>query len=239
MSYKCIIILVTLVLLSACLLAGPAGKITGKITDSRTGESIVGARIQILDNANNVINSSYSKIGGSYIVPELPSGVYNVKASCEGYHTQLLQNVTIDYAGLTTVDFSLTAIAVPVPVYLVSDSNLTGQIVTWVRDCVTKEPLLGVNIRVEDAADKVLTEEATGKDGGCMVCNIPVGTYTVTASYVGYYLTVREGIRVLPNTAVQLCIELAPWYIDWGCYRCSNVNWCAGDRRGNYNRNVR
>jgi len=239
MSYRRAIVFVTLIFLSACLLAGPAGRITGKITDSRTGEPIVGAKIQVLDYADNVINSSYSKIGGNYIIPDLPSGVYKIKASYEGYHSQLLPNITLDYAGSAAANFSLSAIAVPQPIYVVSDSNLTGQVVTWVRDCVTKEPLLGVNIRVEDEAGKVMTEEATGDDGGCMVCNIPVGTYKITASYVGYYLTVREGIRILPNTAVRLCMEMAPWYIDWGCYRCRDMNWCVGDREGNYYRNVR
>ncbi|MEO0130781.1 MAG: carboxypeptidase-like regulatory domain-containing protein, partial [candidate division WOR-3 bacterium] len=58
----------------------------------------------------------------------------------------------------------------------------TGKIAGRIIDANTKEPLVGVNVIVEGTE----LGAATDATGHYLIINVPVGTYDITASYVGY-----------------------------------------------------
>lgn len=68
----------------------------------------------------------------------------------------------------------------------------TGKITGTVSDAETGEPLVGANVTLENTSLGAMTDV----DGYFIVLNVPAGTYSVRANYVGYTDIVTTGIRV-------------------------------------------
>jgi outer membrane receptor for ferrienterochelin and colicin len=86
-----------IILASNLVFAQNTGKITGKVTDSKSGEPVPGVNV--------VIQGTYlggaTDTKGEFIIVNVPPGVYNVGASFIGYSNTLTTNVKIS-AGYTT-----------------------------------------------------------------------------------------------------------------------------------------
>ena len=81
----------------------------------------------------------------------------------------------------------------------------TGQIIGSVEDKNTLENLLGVNITIEG------TDLGTTTDmEGMFKISLPVGTYAVTASYVGYKKVTQYNIEVSSGNDRMLSFSLEP-----------------------------
>ncbi|MBL7136485.1 MAG: TonB-dependent receptor [Candidatus Marinimicrobia bacterium] len=85
------------------IFAANTGKISGKVTDNSTGESLIGANIVI----EGTFMGAATGMDGSYFILNIPPGKYNVRAEVIGYKILLQQNVQV-MADLTTkIDFAL------------------------------------------------------------------------------------------------------------------------------------
>ncbi|MCF7803521.1 MAG: TonB-dependent receptor [Candidatus Marinimicrobia bacterium] len=84
-------------LVAAGLLAQSAGKISGTITDSETGEPLAGANI-LVEGTNY---GASADTDGNYSILDVPPGTYTVTASFIGYSTIEKSNVQVT-SGLTT-----------------------------------------------------------------------------------------------------------------------------------------
>ncbi len=83
---KILLLFATLVLISAfCLNAlaqgGESAKITGKVTDNTTGESLIGTNVSI----EGTSYGTASDLNGDYVLPNIPAGTYNIKIGYIGY----------------------------------------------------------------------------------------------------------------------------------------------------------
>jgi len=85
------------------LYAGTTGKISGKVTDAATGESVIGANIILMGHSLG----GAADIDGNYFVINIPPGVYDVRASSIGYQSVTLQNVRVSVDQTTKLDFQL------------------------------------------------------------------------------------------------------------------------------------
>ncbi len=79
-----------------------------------------------------------------------------------------------------------------------------GNIRGIVTDATSKEPLFGANIILV----KTSLGAATGIDGKYEIRNVPAGTYTIRASYVGYKefdsrITIKDGENVVQNFKLE------------------------------------
>ncbi len=96
--FTMITFLVTLVLIIPITLqGGVTGKISGMISSSDTGESLVGATIQLVGTNFG----STSDQNGRFAILNIPPGNYAVKLTYIGYESILLENVQVS-ADLTT-----------------------------------------------------------------------------------------------------------------------------------------
>ena len=96
----------------------------------------------------------------------------------------------------------LIVLAMPILVFAQS----SGKIVGVVKDKQTGEPLAGVNVVLQNT----MLGATTDIDGYYVILNVPVGTYNIEASYVGYRKVVVQGLRVSANITTEQNFELEP-----------------------------
>jgi hypothetical protein len=89
---------------------------------------------------------------------------------------------------------------VPLAVFAQSTGKIVGQIV----DQATGEPLPGVNVTI----DNTLLGANTDFDGYYVILNVPVGVYTVRASFIGFQEVAVENVRVSANLTTDVNFEL-------------------------------
>jgi hypothetical protein len=80
----------------------------------------------------------------------------------------------------------------------------TGKIVGQIMDTATGEPLPGVNITI----DNTLLGANSDFDGYYVILNVPVGIYTVRASFIGFQEVAMEGVRVSSNITTDANFDL-------------------------------
>ncbi len=82
------------------------GTINGTILDS-AGALVPGAKITVTDPATGASSTTQSTEAGTYTVPDLPVGKYNIRAEKEGFKTVIRSGITLNSASAIRVDFSL------------------------------------------------------------------------------------------------------------------------------------
>jgi iron complex outermembrane receptor protein len=94
----------------------------------------------------------------------------------------------------------LTALAFPFLLWA-----QTGTITGRVTEVSAGDPLPGANVVVEGTTFGA----AADADGNFIILNLPAGTYTVTASVIGY-TPMSQGVTVLAGETVTMTFTLEP-----------------------------
>ncbi len=97
-------IILIIILSFSFTLAGTTGKITGIVTDSETGDPLIGCNV-IIEGTDL---GAATNIDGQYVILNIQPGKYNVRTSMIGYTDFVVQNVQVSIDLTTTVDFKLT-----------------------------------------------------------------------------------------------------------------------------------
>ncbi|GGG28189.1 TonB-dependent receptor [Pontibacter amylolyticus] len=82
----------------------------------------------------------------------------------------------------------------------------SGVITGTVRDANTKEALIGVSVQVVGAQLGTVTNE----NGAYRIDNIPLGSYTLQSSYIGYQALSKFNVNVTSGNAQIINFELVP-----------------------------
>jgi len=82
------------------------GTITGTVTDS-TGAVVPGATVVMTHSATGVTTSAVSNPQGTYTIPLLQPGIYDVSVDLQGFKKYLRSGVVIEVAQTTRLDVSL------------------------------------------------------------------------------------------------------------------------------------
>jgi hypothetical protein len=80
----------------------------------------------------------------------------------------------------------------------------TGTITGTIKDKNTQETLIGAIVKIENLTIGVTTDV----DGNFKISAIPVGSYAITFSYLGYKPLTRYNINVTSGNAIVLSVEL-------------------------------
>src|SRR5215831_10953763 len=95
-------------LTAPCELEGQAiGEIVGTVRDP-TGAVVPKARITAVQTTTGLTRSTISGAEGTYTLPQLPVGVYDVTAEVSGFKTATTRGITLDVSQQREVDFTLT-----------------------------------------------------------------------------------------------------------------------------------
>lgn len=81
----------------------------------------------------------------------------------------------------------------------------TGKIKGKVTDSKNNTPLAGAVIKIEGTNLRVGTDET----GDYVILNIPVGTYSIKASYIGYEAQIQTDVRVSADITTNLDFKLS------------------------------
>ena len=95
-------------------------------------------------------------------------------------------------------------LALAVPFVVLAQSS--GKIVGVITDKESGEPLPGVNVIVKGT----FMGSTTDVDGYYIILNVPVGTYTLEASYVGYTPVTVQKVKVSADVTTEQNFQLQP-----------------------------
>src|ERR1035438_6705196 len=118
---RMITVLFFLLFLPALVLAGTVGKIKGKVTDLKSGESLIGANVIVIGTSIGAATD----VKGDYVILNLNPGTYTVKASYVGYQTITTTNVRVNADLTTELNIQLPAEGINVKEIEIVKSALT------------------------------------------------------------------------------------------------------------------
>jgi hypothetical protein len=98
------------------------------------------------------------------------------------------------------------------PFAVLSQDAMTGSLTGLVFDAATKEPLPGANVIVVGTTYGA----STNLEGEFVITGVPVGTYAIQASVIGFAPLVRTDVVVSPVKPVQLAFGLVETAIELG-----------------------
>ncbi|MBE0481572.1 MAG: carboxypeptidase regulatory-like domain-containing protein [Dehalococcoidia bacterium] len=180
------------------------GIIQGTVTDG--SRPIAGA--VVTDGTRTAITDG----NGCYSIIEVPEGTYMVTASASGYNSAS-QQVTVTAGGTTVANIALK----------MQDSFISGS----VSDALTGSAISGAVV-----SDGVRTT-TTAADGSYTICDVPSGTYTVTAQAAGYQSASQTLTVEGEQTTATLDFSLSP-VLKIATVSVSSITYYAeGGRNGN------
>ncbi len=125
-QFKKLVHLIYLIIVLLSFIGGSAlganGKITGRVIDKDTGDPLPGANVVITETvlANGKVSKLERPMGAStdpdgyYFILNVPSGIYNIRASIVGYTPVVNEMVQVDLDRTITVNFELSTTVIEV-----------------------------------------------------------------------------------------------------------------------------
>ncbi len=184
------------------------GTVNGTVTDADSGQAIAGATIEL--NGTETTTDSL----GEYSIEDVSPGTYTVTARAEGY-VSTTKTVAVEGGETAIADFSL------------NPDLVLGTLTGTVSDSGTGSGIAGASVFVQ--GDGFSTSTSTDSSGTYTINDIPVGTYTVTASADDYESeSVETAIAEGDNT---LNFNLDP--VDVGTVRVASIEYSTRGGRLN------
>jgi Carboxypeptidase regulatory-like domain len=102
-----------MLILPGCVLAQiTTTTLTGTITDP-TGAPVAGAGIVVTNTETAQVRVTTSDARGSYVLADLPNGVYSAKVTAPTFKTAVSSWIILKVGTSSVIDFSLSVGAVP------------------------------------------------------------------------------------------------------------------------------
>lgn len=102
LNLKKALITVLFVIIGATVFA-QTGKISGKVSDKKTGETLIGVTVKI----KGTTKGASSDADGKYLLGTLSAGKYTIEASYIGYTTKSIADIEVKEGSSTSLDFIL------------------------------------------------------------------------------------------------------------------------------------
>ncbi|HEV3093511.1 MAG TPA: carboxypeptidase regulatory-like domain-containing protein [Solirubrobacteraceae bacterium] len=195
--------------IGAALASG--GQVTGKVTDSATGQPIQYAEVELLNAFGGFVSDVSTAADGSFTLTGLPTGTYTLYFSASGHLGQYYNNESslssADQISVTAGNTTSAVNAALVPY---------GSIAGTVTDASTGHALQYVEVEAYDSSGQVVQSAPTSSTGAYTLSNLPPGTYalyfydysSVTGYVAQYYndqstLAAADGVTVNPGATTS------------------------------------
>ncbi|WP_042167209.1 carboxypeptidase regulatory-like domain-containing protein [Paenibacillus gorillae] len=179
-------------IVNASLQSNP-GAVAGTVT-SAGGSPIAGAKIEALDNRNNVLSTTVTAADGTYRLDTLPASSNDrLRVSAPNYVTQVI-GFRVLPGQTTTVNLSLSPIA--------------GSIGGTISDAENLAPIGGASVRVFNSEGLTLQTGLSNPDGTYLIPSLSPGSYSVVYAAQGYAgKTVGAIVAAGTQANVSLALE--------------------------------
>lgn len=151
------------------------GTVTGTVTDATSGSGLSGVTVTLYGQYQQYLASTTTGAGGTYSLPGLPTGTYEVGFSSGSY-------VSTYYGGSQSLG-AATPISVTAGQTTGSISQAlprAGQIAGRVTDAATGDGVDNVQVQIYDGSGSVIASTETSTAGDYSVTGILPGTYTAS-----------------------------------------------------------
>lgn len=198
LSCKCVRACVAVFALAFALTAmlsaqSTSGTITGSVADS-SGAVVADATVEARDTGSNRIVKAVTSAAGSYTLPGLNPGIYEIKVSLAGFKTSQIDNVEVRVAQTTTQNIALRIGQVSESVSVTADAPLINPNSAAVNTTVPNQILQNLPFQDRSALSAVLLTPGSQGDpqyNGGVQSEMP-GIYTQAVS-PGGSITVGGG----------------------------------------------
>lgn len=155
------LVIAMVLILAATSVAAQTGRITGKITDAKSGDPLAFANVVVVGTKMGAMTLN----DGTYTVVGVPVGTYTVKAMMMGYTAVDKPGVKVDAGGTATVDFQLGETIVGKTQEIVVEAELPQVNVTSsdVRQRVSSDQLK--ELPVDNVAEAIALKSGIVKTG--------------------------------------------------------------------------
>ncbi len=168
-----------------------SGTLSGTVENAANGLALPGAQVAAMQS-NVVVGSATTNSGGSYVIPNLGPGSYDLQTSASGFGTEISAGNSVSVGSTTTVNFSLPSRA--------KDSGTVTQ-----SNGVT--PVIGATVTaLQNNVDAAST--TTDSSGNFSLPNLSAGSYIIQASAQGYD-TVQQTASLTAGQATTTNLSLA------------------------------
>jgi YD repeat-containing protein len=168
------------------------GTLAGIVSNAGNSSAISGALVQALQ-ANTVVGNATTVADGSYSIPNLPAGSYDLRVTATGFGT------TIQSANAVTANTTTT-----VNVALGSPGTLSGNVTQ--ADGITA--ISGGTITAQQGATSVGTA-TTDTSGHYSIATLSASSYSVQATATGYTGQTQSAVTVTSGNTTTANFNLA------------------------------
>ena len=207
----CLIIIFTL-----DLLAGTTGKISGKITDATTGETLPSVNITIPGTQLGAI----SDINGNYVILNVPPGVYTVSASMVSYRKKEITDVRVNVDFTTTLDFQLETGSVDLPAVVIQGERnpLVRQDLTNPQVAITSESIQELPITSISEVLKLQAGVVQGNDGELHIRGGRANeiSFTVNGVSINNPFDNSQGVGLATNAVQEVSLSSGTFSAEYG-----------------------
>jgi YD repeat-containing protein len=169
-----------------------SGTIVGQVTAATGGAALVGATVQAV-LAGVTKGVATSAVDGSYTIPGLDPGTYDVRVSDSGYSPEVFSGTVVSSNGTTTVNAALS-----------QPGSVDGRITQ--PDGVT--PIVGAAVTAYSGPFS-RGSASTNATGDYALTGLHPGAYTIQAANAGSR-TGEQGASVVENTVATVNMSLDP-----------------------------
>ena len=135
-------------------------------------KELPGAKLSVIDEKGNVVESWTSEAGKTYLIERLPVGKYTLREESAPYGYKVAKDVTFEVK--ETAEIQKVAM---------KDEQVVGKIVIEKTDKVTGKPIEGVVFEIRDKDGKVVDTLTTDKKGHAESKELPICTYNEDGSF--------------------------------------------------------
>ncbi|MCF6137924.1 carboxypeptidase regulatory-like domain-containing protein [Pseudalkalibacillus berkeleyi] len=168
------------------------GTLTGKVTDSETGDPLPNTTVQVTNGNGVTVGTTITDASGDYTFTRLAPGSYTVTFIAEGYGSKNI-GTKIEPNQTTTLNVAL--------------DQLVGAISGTVTD-TGSNPISGALVEIF-SNNILIASTSTGGNGSYTINNLTPGAYTVSVSKENFG-TETVGASVLANEITTANVTLTP-----------------------------
>jgi hypothetical protein len=165
-----------ILLLPTTIWAQSTGAITGTVTDP-SGAIIPGAKVTATRVETGVSQSTVTSGAGTFTIPNLVVGTYNVTAEGQGFKSGSATGITLDVTQTRQVDFKLTLVGVASTVEVDATPPLINTTDATIAGLVSEEQVQTLPLNGRNITGLVFMQPGMAQDTGSMGWMAPAGQW--------------------------------------------------------------